>query len=250
MTYSTTYRRNSMPSQQNKTKKNEKAKLCNVGINGTKKPCCDKNKDGAQCHIRSVYLDSKKRLTRSNSLLLEKEHHDYKMKEKDLFGSSGIIPSKNEISKKLLKKGIKTIIDERNQFKDIVKMRSDWLKKWYIQPINNIDCYVCDANARNHSMRITILKECIKDYDDIIAENERNRSVSSRTRSARSVTNSRMSSLRPKLNITRKKDNHTKVDSITRRQALNAMLAKKRMSQERRKLLSEQKKQIVDVVEN
>lgn len=67
-------------------------------------------------------------------------------------------------------------------------------------------------------------------------------SVSSRTRSARSATNSRMLSARPKLNITRRKDNHTKVDSITRRQTLNAMLAKKKISQERRKLLSKQKK--------
>ena len=206
------------------------------------KPCCDKNKDGAQCHISGTYLDSTGRITDSNSSLLKKEYNDYKTKEKYLFGSSGIQPSKNEILKKFKKNGIETIIDERNQLKDIVKMRSDWLKKWYKSPSVNPDCYFCDANARNHSVRISILKDCIKDYNDIIAKNERNMSVSSRTRSARSATNSRMLSARPKLNITRRKDNHTKVDSITRRQTLNAMLAKKKISQERRKLLSKQKK--------
>ena len=130
MVHSSKYRRNSMPSQQNKTKKNQKPKLCNIGINGTMKPCCDKNKDGAQCHISGTYLDSTGRITDSNSSLLKKEYNDYKTKEKYLFGSSGIQPSKNEILKKFKKNGIETIIDERNQLKDIVKMRSDWLKKW------------------------------------------------------------------------------------------------------------------------
>ena len=31
MVHSSKYRRNSMPSQQNKTKKNQKPKLCNIG---------------------------------------------------------------------------------------------------------------------------------------------------------------------------------------------------------------------------
>ena len=118
-------------------------------------------------------------------------------------------------------------------------MRGDWLKKWYIPPTPKTDCYTCDANARNHNVRIDILKQCMNDYNSVIKYHERKTSVSSRTRSkskSKSKSRSKTMRTRPRLILTRKKkDIVDRVDPITRRQTLVAMLAKKKISQERRK---------------
>ena len=242
---STTYKRRTSTSIKNKTQKNKVLKICNLGIKGTMKPCCNKDKDGIQCHVKPIFLDVfTKRLTRNNSIQMSKEHDDYKKEERKLFGPTDNQPTRLEISRKINTNGINEVKKERTNLANIIKMRKDWLHKWYIPPTIHTDCYSCDANARNHSIRISILEDCLKNYDDEIAKNERTISVSSRTRSASaaaSVASKTMRS-RPKLNLTkRKKDNYEKIDSITRRQRLVAMLAKKKESQERRRLSSEKK---------
>jgi len=242
---STTYKRRIPTSlknktQKNKTQKNKLLKICDLGIKGTMKPCCDKDKDGIQCHVKPIFLDIvTKRLTRNNSIQMTKEHDDYKEKEQKLFGSIENQMTCLDISRKINTKGINEVKKIRSDLANIIKMRRDWLTKWYVLPTSQSNCYVCDANARNHNGMIIELQKCLDRYDDAIEKYERNTAVSSRTRS---TSNTTMRS-RPRLNISkRKKDNYEKIDSVTRRQKLVAMLAKKKESQERRRLSSHNRK--------
>ena len=264
----------------NKTVKNEK-KVCNLGIKGTMKPCCDKDKNGNQCHIKPNLLDKyTKRLPLRDSALISNEHEAYKKAEEKLFGYNTKNLSKNDINKRYNDNGLVSIKKERDNLKKIIKMRSDWLKKWYISPSLKMDCYSCDAHARNHIFRIEILNNILDTYNDIIMEKNiarqsvRSRTRSNRTRSNRTRSNrtrsnhtrsnrtrsnrtrsNRTSSNRAnsntvtvrsrpkKLNLTRKKiNNDEKVDSVARRQTLAAMLAKKKMLMNRRMNLSNDKK--------
>ena len=248
----------------NKTVKNEK-KVCNLGIKGTMKPCCDKDKNGDQCHIKPILLDKyTKRLPFRDSALMSNEHDAYKKAEEKLFGSNTKNLSKKEINKRYNDNGLTSIKKERDNLKIIIKMRSDWLKKWYISPSLKTDCYSCDAHARNHIFRIEILNTFLDNYNNIIMEkNIARQSVRSRTSSSRKLSSRKLSSrtrsnrtrsnransntvtvrLRPKLNLTRKKiNNDEKVDSVARRQTLAAMLAKKKMLMNRRMNLSNDKK--------
>ena len=224
-------------SSNNKTLKN-RAPVCNLGIKGTMKPCCNREMNGHQCHINPKLLDHTKRLTRRDAILMTEEHDNYKNAEKKLFGYNVLQHSKSDINNILRKEGIDAIKQNLNDLKNITKMREDWLKKWYIPPTPKTDCYTCDANARNHNMRIDILKQCMNDYNSVINYHERKTSVSSRTRSkSKSKSKSKLKTMRtrPRLNLTRKKDIVDRVDPVTRRQTLAAMLAKKKISQEHRK---------------
>ena len=263
--------------------------ICDLGTKGTMKPCCDRVKNGNQCHIKPSLLDKyTKRLPLRDSLLMSNEHDAYKKAEEKLFGYNTKNLSKNDIIKRYNDGGLSTIIKEHDNLKNIIKMRSDWLEKWYISPSLKTDCYSCDANARNHIYRIEILKNILATYDDIITEknivrqsvrqtvrnrirsnrprsnrtssnrprsnrtssnrsNRSNRTSSNRQRSNRTSSNRANSNKitvrsRPKLNLTRKKINDEKVDSVTRRQTLAAMLAKKKMLMNRRMNLSNDKK--------
>jgi len=194
------------------------------------KPCCDKDKSGQQCHIKPALLNHTKRLTRNDSNQMAKEHDAYKYAETKLFGSSGLQPSAYDISRRLALHGLDTIKDERAKLYNIIQMRTDWLNKWYVPPTTKSDCYTCDANARNHNMRIVLLKRSLDDYDKITKEK---------------ITQERPTPvrLRPKLNFTRKKNNVDKVDPIARRQILAAMLAKRQITQKlRRKSSSNRRK--------
>jgi hypothetical protein len=213
----------------NKTVKN-RTQVCNLGINGTMKPCCDKDTSGHQCHVKPNLLDQTKRLTRNDSMKMSNEHDEYKEEETKLLGSSGLMPSKYDIARRYTLHGLDAIKNERYNFKRIIKMRTDWLKKWYVPPSPSSDCYTCDANARNHNVRIDILTRSLDDYNEFILKNEKKNSVSSRTRS--NVVTSKQ---RPRLNLTRKKKESYRVDSVERRQKLAAMLTKKKESQDRRK---------------
>ena len=240
----------------NNMQKNVK-KVCNLGIKGTMKPCCDKDINGNQCHIKPTLLDKyTKRLSLRDSALMSNEHEAYKKAEGNLFGYNTNNLSKNDIYKRYDDNGLSSIKKERDNLKKIIKMRSDWLKKWYISPSLKIDCYSCDANARNHIYRIKILNNILDTYNDIIMEKNiasqsvRSRTRSSRTRSSRTRSSHTRSShtrssransnkvtvrSRPKLNLTRKKNNNDeKVDSVARRQTLAAMLAKKKILMNRR----------------
>jgi len=252
--------------------------ICNLGTKGTMKPCCDRVKNGNQCHIKPSLLDKyTKRLPLRDSVLMSNEHDAYKKAEEKLFGYNTKNLSKNDIIKRYNDDGLTSIKKEHDDLKNIIKMRSDWLEKWYISPSLKTDCYSCDANARNHIFRIEILKNILATYDDIITEknivrqsvrnrirsirprsnrtssNRSNRPRSNRTSSNRSNRSNRSRSnransnkitvrSRPKLNLTRKKINDEKVDSVTRRQTLAAMLAKKKMLMNRRMNLSNDKK--------
>ena len=235
----------------NNMKKNEK-KVCNLGIKGTMKPCCDKDINGNQCHIKPTLLDKyTKRLPLRDSALMSNEHEAYKKAEGNLFGYNTNNLSKNDIYKRYDDNGLSSIKKERDNLKKIIKMRSVWLKKWYISPSLKIDCYSCDANARNHIYRIEILNNILDTYNDIIMEKNilrqsvksrtrssrtrSSRTRSSRTRSSRANSNKVTVRSRPKLNLTRKKNNNDeKVDSVARRQTLAAMLAKKKILMNRR----------------
>jgi hypothetical protein len=61
----------------NQTAKNQ-TKICNLGVNGTMRPCCDKNIHGEQCHIKPALLDHRKRLTRGDTKQMESEYDSYK----------------------------------------------------------------------------------------------------------------------------------------------------------------------------
>jgi hypothetical protein len=220
----------------NKTEKNKK-KVCDLGINGTAKPCCDKHLNGSECHIKPSLLDNTKRLTRNDTIKIMKEHDDYKYEEAKMFGSGDIVPSKFDISRRFTLHGLDVLKKERDRLKNIIKMRKDWLEKWYVPPSPRSDCYTCDANARNHNVRIEILNKCLDDYNEIILNKEKKTSVSSRTRS--NLTHKQ----RPKLNLTRK-SNIYRVDSVARRQKLAAMLAKKKEKIDRRKKISDMKKKV------
>ena len=202
-------KRNILPMKRNKTQKKAiLVKSCKLGIHKTIKPCCNRYINGSQCHVNPNFLDANTgKLTPSNSLQMEKEHKRYKRKEKKLFGDTNNQPTRAEITRKLNAQGINEIINERNSLQLIINMRKKWLKKWYIPPSDESDCYACDANSRNHSLRITILEDCLKNYDDVIANNEKNAPVSSRTRQA-------LKTLGPssRLNITRKKNKIERVD--------------------------------------
>jgi hypothetical protein len=202
-----------------KTVKNH-TKVCNLGINGTMKPCCDKEISGNQCDIKPHLIESTNRLT----IKMTKEHNDYKDEEKKILGSDGLAPTKYDIYRRLSLRGLGVIKSERDRLKKIIKMRSDWLNKWYVPPSPTSNCYSCDANARNHNIRIEILKKSLDDYNEIILKNEKKKtSVSSRTRS-----NTRSKQI-PKM-------------KLTRRQTPSAMLAKKKYSHDRRKKLYSKKK--------
>jgi hypothetical protein len=224
----------SEPISKNKTVKNN-AKVCDLGINGTMKPCCDKFKSGYDCHLKPSLLDHTKRLTRSDTLKMTQEHDNYKDIEEKLLGSSGLSPLKYEISRKIELKGLYAVKKERDLLKKSIKMREDWLKKWYIAPSKKVDCFTCDANARNHNARILILNQGLDNYNESILKQEKKTSVSSNTRSQITSTQ------RPKMNLTRKK-NIYKVDHVARRQILASMLAKKKDSQDRRKKSSDKKR--------
>jgi hypothetical protein len=185
-----------------KTLKN-RARVCNLGINGTMKPCCDREMNGHQCHINPELLDHTKRLTRRDTILMTKEHDNYKNAEKRLFGSN-VIHSKKYINEILEEEdGIDTIKQNRNVLENIIKMREDWLKKWYIPPTPKTDCYTCDANARNHNIRIDILNQCLDDYNSAILKEGPS---SRRTRSKRR-----------KSNFTYKKNNNTRKSNNTKK---------------------------------
>jgi hypothetical protein len=226
----------------NKTVKNV-TKVCNLGVIGTMKPCCNKDKDGIFCHVKPKLLDNTKSLTRSKSKQMSDEHDAYKYEETKLFSSGDVMPTKYDIHRQIISEGLDVVKYDRDRLKKIIKMRTNWLKDWYMEPISGVDCYTCDANARNHNVRIEILKKSLVDYNESINKNEKKTSVSSRTRSKvtpSKVTPSNVTSKqRPKLKLTRptKKDSY-RVDSVARRQKLAAMLVKKKDSQERRKKLS------------
>jgi len=209
---------NAESTDKNRTLKNP-IKVCNLGINGTMKPCCNRDKSGDQCHIKPALLGHTKRLTRSDSLKMMKEHDAYKDSETELFGSSGLVPSKYDISNRFKSRGLDVIKNERDKLKNIIQMRTNWLNKWYVPPSSLSDCYTCDANARNHNVRIEILKQSLIDYDKIIQA----KTIQAKTIQANDVP----SRARPKLNLTRKKDNIDIIDPVTRRQILAAMLAKR-----------------------
>ena len=132
---------------------------------------------------------------------MEEEHKRYKRKEKKLFGNTNNQPTRAEITRKLNAQGINEIINERNSLQLIINMRKKWLKKWYILPSDDSDCYACDANSRNHSLRITILEDCLKNYDDVITNAKENETASRRTSSALKILGPSS-----RLNITRKKN--------------------------------------------
>jgi len=211
----------------NKTFKNP-TKVCDLGINGTMKPCCNKDTSGHQCHIKPDLLDHTKRLTRSDSVKMTKEHDDYKDIETKLLGSSGLAPSKYDISRRFNLRGLDVIKNERDNLNNIIQMRIDWLNKWYVPPSSLSDCYTCDANARNHNARIEILKQSLEDYNKAIQE----KAIQEKVIQEKAIQeNDIPSRTRPKLNLTRKKDNIDIVDPVTRRRTLTAMLAKRQMTQ-------------------
>jgi len=181
---------------------------------------------------------------------MAKEHDAYKDAETKLLGSSGLQPSKHDISRRLALHGLDTIKDERANLYNIIQMRTDWLNKWYIPPSPRSDCYTCDANARNHNIRIVILKQSLDDYDKIIHEKITQEKITQEKITQDKIIQARPTPvqptpvrLRPKLNFTRKKSNVEKVDPITRRQILAAMLAKRQIAQKlRRKSSSKRRK--------
>jgi hypothetical protein len=206
-------------------------KVCDLGINGTIKPCCVKDTKNHECHIKPSLLDHTKRLTRSNSLQMTKEHDAYKKIEMKILGVSGMAPSKYDISRRYRLKGLAAVKNEQDGLKEVIKMRKNWLKKWYIPPSPRKDCYSCDANSRNHNARIDILTQSIDDYENVINENVINENTSKVKTTIDNVG-------RPKLNITRKNNHIDIIDPVTRRQKLVAMLAKRQMTQKYRRNLS------------
>ena len=193
-------------SSNSKTLKN-RAHVCNLGIKGTMKPCCNRKINGHQCHIHPKLLDHTKRLTRRDAILMTEEHDNYKNAEKKLFGHNVLQHSKSDINKILRKDGIDAIKQNLNDLKNIIKMREDWLKKWYIPPTPKTDCYTCDANARNHNIRIDILNQCLDDYNSAILKEG---SFGRRTRSKRKKNNNTRKS-----NFTYKKNNNTRKSNFT-----------------------------------
>lgn len=219
----------------NQTAKNQ-TKVCNLGIHGTTRPCCNKTVSGEQCHIKPSLLDHRKRMSRGDTIEMAKEHDAYKEAENNIMGTDGSSPTKYDIARRINVIGLDAVKDERDCLKNIINMRTEWLKKWYVQPTPSSDCYTCDANARNHNVRIEILNKSLEDYNELILRNENKTALSNRTRS-----NSK-SKRRTKMNLTRKKDNSYRVDSVARRQKLVAMLARKKRSQDRRKKSSTAKR--------
>ena len=210
-------------------------KVCDLGTNGTIKPCCVKDTKNHECHIKPSLLDHTKRLTRSNSLQMTKEHDAYKKIEMKILGVSGMAPSKYDISRRYRLKGLAAVKNEQDGLNDVIKMRKNWLKKWYIPPSPRKDCYSCDANSRNHNARIDILTQSIDDYENVINENVINENTSKVKTTIDNVG-------RPKLNITRKNNHIDIVDPVTRRQKLVAMLAKRQMTQKYRRKVSSNNK--------
>jgi len=210
----------------NKTLKN-RARVCNLGINGTMKPCCDREMNGHQCHINPKLLDDTKTLAHKYTNLMAREHDNYKNAEKRLFGSN-VIHSKKYINEILEEEdGIDTIKQNRNVLKNIIKMREDWLKKWYIPPTPKTDCYTCDANARNHNIRIDILNQCLDDYNSAILKEG---SFGRRTRSKRKKSNNTKKS-----NFTYKKNNNTKKSNFTYKKNNNAEARRQYSSYDKKK---------------
>lgn len=266
---------NQKPPPRNKTQKNKVSKMCNLG-NTLVHPCCT---GGRNCHVKPEFFVANTRtMTRSASKLMNKEHENYKRLETKIFGRNlRIIPCVDAITIQgiIARDGIIPVKQDRAELARLIKMRTDWLDKWYLPPTATLNCYICDANATNHIMRINNLKKCLRIYDNVIANHEKVTGVASRTRANmaaapptpttaaadddrkpaadddrkpaadddRKPAASTTMRSRPRLNLTkRKKDNYEKIDSITRRQRLVAMLAKKKESQERRRLSSEKKK--------
>jgi hypothetical protein len=163
-----------------------------------------------------------------------------------LFGSGGSVPTKNDISGKYILHGLDVIKNERDSLKNVIMMRSNWLKKWYVPPSRSSDCYTCDAHAKNHNAHIKKLNQGLDNYNEVILQNEKKSSLSSKSSSQKPIINltqlNSKPTRRPKMNLTRKKNNDYKVDSVARRQKLAAMLVKKKESQDRRKKSASMKK--------
>lgn len=173
---------NQKPPPRNKTQKNKVSKMCDLG-NTMVHPCCT---GGRNCHVKPEFFVANTRtMTRSASKLMNKEHDNYKRLETKIFGRNlRIIPCVDAITIQgiIARDGIIPVKQDRAELARLIKMRTDWLDKWYLPPTATLNCYICDANATNHIMRINNLKKCLRIYDNVIANHEKVTGVASRTR--------------------------------------------------------------------
>ena len=174
---------NQKPPPQNKTQKNKVSQMCDLGNNKRVNPCC---KGGPNCHVKpEFFVPNTRIMTRSASNSMNTEHNNYKTLEKNIFGHNIrkiTCVDAATIKQNITDKGIDLVKQDRAELARLIKMRTDWLDKWYIPPTGNVNCYTCDANARNHTKRIDNLKICLRIYNSVIGEYEKKTGVASRTR--------------------------------------------------------------------
>jgi hypothetical protein len=149
-------------------------KCCGLKNNKLEPPCCV----GRDCHLKRVP-------TRAEKNEISKEHNNYHALEtkiiivRDESGLTGSYPNKRVIEKRIRKYGIDKSKEHELILREVINTREKWLHKWF-----KTECFLCDANGRNHEGRIEQARESLDEYIKVHKNHDMAAlSISSRTRS-------------------------------------------------------------------